>query len=279
MQISKPEKIIFPEAGITKAEVFEYYELVGERILKFIGNRPVSLVRSPGGLKDGIFYQRHPSESFPEYIERVKLDAKSGSGLYILIDSMEDIYYLLNIGVIEFHVWGASADSIEKPLEIVLDLDPDPDLEWDKIADLAKKMHEDLAMQNLKSFIKTTGGKGVHIHIPLSGENTWDEVKNFAKSIAEKYASESPEFYIAEVSKEKRKGKIFIDYLRNYKSATNVAPYSLRARTIAPVATPINWDEVSEIRPDRYNIRNIAKRLSHLKNDPWEEYFETCQSV
>jgi bifunctional non-homologous end joining protein LigD len=191
----------------------------------------------------------------------------------LVIDSLAGLIALVQIGVLEIHTWGSREGHIEQPDRLTFDLDPDPSLAWKTLHQAANDVRDRLLRVGLGAFVKTTGGKGLHIVVPVTPKLAWDEVKAFAKSFAQSMAADAPSLYVATMSKTKRAGKIFIDYLRNSRWATAVCAYSTRARTGAPVSLPLRWDELtSDLRADHFNIRNVPQRLARLRQDPWDDY-------
>lgn len=278
--LSNPDRVLYHQQGTTKIELARYYEAVADWILPFLTHRPLTLVRCPRGHQKGCFYQRHMSESPPEAVEMIRIQEKKGEEPYIYIKDLTGLIGLVQLGALEFHPWGCRIDRIERPDQIIFDLDPSPEVSWDGVVEAARTVGDRLAGLGLQSFIKTSGGKGLHVIVPLTRRFDWDEVKNFAQAIAKTIAREDPDRYVATMSKEKRKGKVFIDYLRNSRSATSVAAYSTRSRVGATVSTPIRWDELTpSLKPDGYSIENLPQRLSSLKGDPWEGFWDVRQSI
>jgi bifunctional non-homologous end joining protein LigD len=199
---------------------------------------------------------------------------------YVAVDDIAGVVALVQMGVLEIHPWPAREDQLERPDQIVFDLDPGEGAEWKAVVDGAKEVRNRLESAGLTSFLRTSGGKGLHVVVPLARRNSWDELKLFAKAVADTMTRETPERYIATMSKVKRRGKVFVDYLRNQRGATAIASYSTRARAGAPVATPLAWDELTaRIKPDTYSIRNLPKRLNKLTDDPWNDFFSPRQSI
>jgi bifunctional non-homologous end joining protein LigD len=270
--LTHPGRVLYPEQGITKRELAEFYEDIADWILPHVSGRPLTLVRCPEGYGK-CFYQKHIAESPPAPLRRIAIRERNSSGMYVMIDSLAGIISLVQMGVLEIHTWGSRADRLEQPDRLTFDLDPDAGLPWPRVIDAARELRRRLADLGLSGFPKTTGGKGLHVVVPLTPRGNWDEVKEFCRSVAESIARDAPDRYLATMSKAKRKGKIFIDYLRNGRGATAVAAYSTRARFGAPVSVPIRWEELaSGIRPDHFTVRNLRDRLSRLRNDPWADY-------
>lgn len=273
IKITHPERIIDPQSGAKKAELAAFYQQISPWILPHLKQRPVSLVRLPNGLEGEQFFQKHAAHlSIPKIVH---LDKKLDPGHAPLmeIDNLSALIGAVQMGTIEFHTWGATSNNIEKPDHIVLDLDPDPALPWKYMQDATRLTQAVLDELGLDSYLKTSGGKGIHIIIPLARKADWDEVKEFSKSITEFMARQIPERFVAKMGPKNRIGKIFIDYLRNQRGASTVAAYSVRARPGLPVSVPITREELQDIRSAaQWDIFNLEERLTSLKEDPWEGY-------
>lgn len=280
IRLSNADRVVYPEQGITKQALAEYYERVADYVLPHVTGRPMMVVRCPKGRHGKCFYQKHTNEAFPEPIRGIDVVEKDGTATYIAIDDLPGLIALVQFGALELHPWGSHEKKIEQPDQITVDLDPAADVPWDALVEAARLLHDRLEEIGLRSFVKTTGGKGLHVVAPIRPYANWDEIKAFTKAIAEGVVRENPKRYIATMSKAKRKGKIFVDYLRNGRGATAVAPYSTRARQGAPIATPLRWDELTpDMTPDKYNVDNMPQRLNALKEDPWTDFFKVKQSV
>ena len=243
--ISNPDRVIFPESGQTKGELAAYYAQVAPLMLPFAGQRPISLVRCPQGRGKKCFFQKHDSGTFGEYVHHVPIPEKDGgSEDYLYVENAEGLLQCVQMGTIEFHGWGARADAVERPDRLIIDLDPDEGLSFTDVKSAAKDIRDRLADLGLATYAMLSGGKGVHVIAPLTPGHDWEVHKDFARRFAEALALAEPERFVATMSKAKRKGKIFIDWLRNQRGATAVVPYSARARAGAPVAVPIAWDEL-----------------------------------
>ncbi len=279
--LTHADKVMYPDAGITKADIAKYYESVESRILPFLEGRPVSLVRSPEGIGEFKFYQKHPGEFFPDYIERINITEKSQNrGVYITIDELRDLLFLTNLGVLEYHTWGARVENLNTPDVMIYDLDPSEGSTWKQVMLAARMVKRELDDLSLKSFLKTSGQVGLHILVPLTGNDNWEEVKDFSREISRKLVEEFPEDFTLEMLKKERKGKVFLDFLRNSRGSTNIAAYSTRAFPGASVSTPISWDELnSELSPSKYTIQNLQRRFSQIENDPWEDFREIEQKL
>jgi len=278
--LSNPDRILYPEQGVTKLQLARFYERIADWVLPYVTQRPLTLVRCPQGHRKDCFYQKHLEEALPETLRGVEIEEKEGKGIYIILDDLPGLISLVQLGVLEIHPWGARDSDIERPDMMVFDLDPGPDVEWAAVITGARLLHERLDELGLQNFLKTTGGKGLHVVVPLTRRDGWDEVKAFSKAVVEDIVNVEPKKYVATMSKAKRKGKIFVDYVRNSRGATSVAAYSTRAKPHAPVSTPIAWDELSpDLRSDTFTIDNLPNRLDRLKKDPWRDFSTTRQSI
>jgi bifunctional non-homologous end joining protein LigD len=277
--LTNPDKVLYPELGITKRELLEYYELVAERMLPHVAGRPLTLVRCPEGRTGQCFFQKHPGRGTPEGLRAVPIREKDGKAPYTVIDDAQGLFGLVQLGALEIHTWGAHEGDPERPDLLVLDLDPDPELDFEHVVRCAERLREVFESAKLESFVKSTGGKGLHVCVPFEPELNWTELKTFTKHIAEAFAARYPKEYLATVSKAKRTGKIFIDYLRNARGATFIAPYSTRARENAPVAVPLEWDELSKFKPGNFTLRTLSKRLAKQRVDPFQRMAKIRQRL
>jgi len=280
VSLTHADRLLYPEQEITKERLAEFYEGIADWILPHLQGRPLSLLRCPQGRAGTCFYQKHPGAGVPAALRRVKIREQSGTGEYVIVEDVAGLVSLVQIGVLEIHPWGARIDNIEKPDRLTFDLDPAPDVPWSRVVAGAREIRDMLQKYELQSFVKTTGGKGLHIVVPLERRCTWPELKEFARSLAEQVRSQAPDAYTTNMSKRARSGRIFIDWLRNDRGATAIAAYSTRAREGAPVATPLRWQETGpKLLSDHYDIENLPKRLQRLKADPWQGFFELRQRL
>ena len=278
--LSNATKMLYPEASITKRDLACYYDTVAEWILPHLENRPLTLVRCPNGWNKQCFYQKNADESVDAAIGRVTVETSEGPACYMMANSLSALVALVQMGALEIHPWGSTSPELERPDRIIFDFDPDDDLEWMQVVEAVRLMKTLLEEIGLEGFLKTTGGKGLHVVVPIRPTLPWEEAKGFSKAVAELLARTFPDRYTDKITKSRRRGKIFIDYLRNASGATAIAPYAVRAREHAPVATPIGWDELAkEVRYDHFNVRNIPARLKRLKTDPWAGFFDLRQAV
>jgi bifunctional non-homologous end joining protein LigD len=273
VRLTSPGKVMYPDQGITKLELATYYFRIAQWMLPHVANRPLVLVRCPEGHDKECFYQKHPGIGTPKNLRQIDVREKTKMEKYLVVDDAAGLISLAQIGALEIHAWGSRADDIERPDRLIFDLDPDPTVKWARVIESARQVRQFLADIGLQSFVKTTGGKGLHLVVPIQRRHDWDEAKQFCKNVAEVIVRGDPGRYTSNMSKAARTGKIFIDYLRNARGATSIAPYSTRARSGAPVSTPLSWDQLSTaIRPDQFNIRNLPKRLASLRRDPWDGF-------
>jgi bifunctional non-homologous end joining protein LigD len=281
VKISHPDRVVWPRLGIKKIDLARYVEEVGDWLLPHVRNRPLSLVRCPDGAEGECFYQRHLTmAASPGSLQTVKR-SRSSKGAYIYAAALEAVVSAVQNGAIEFHTWGASVPDIAHPDRITMDLDPDEDLPWKTLVEGTLLTKALLDALGLKSFLKTTGGKGLHVVAPIKPELGWDEVKAFTQRIAETLVKARPELFTAKIAKARRPNKIFADYLRNAETASAVAAYSPRARPGAGVSVPLSWDELDpkeDIR-GKFNALNVPRRLAGLRKDPWADYWETRQAI
>jgi bifunctional non-homologous end joining protein LigD len=282
VRLTHPDRVLYPDQGLTKVDLARYYATVADLMLPLLARRPLTLVRCPQGRQAACFYQKHTDEAFPKTVRRVRIEEKAGQVReYAYVTSLAGVLALVNIGTLELHTWGAHADRIERPDRLVFDLDPDPEVAWGAVCETALHVRDRLAALGLQGFAKTTGGKGLHVVVPLLRRADWEQTSGFARAFAETIEAEAPDRYTTDVSKAKRKGRILIDYLRNTRGATAVEAYSTRARPGAPVATPVRWDEIGpSLRPNRYDVANFGKRLRELAGaDPWSGYQEARRAL
>lgn len=263
-RISHPGRVVYPGSKLTKGDVARHFDRVAERMLETAEDHPVSLLRCPEGIEGECFFQRHAGKGFPEALGRVEIEEKDGKAEeYMYLSGKGAIMGAVQMGTMEFHLWGAARDRLDRPDRVVFDLDPDEGLGFDKVKAAAEEMHGLLDDIGLPAVPMVTGGKGVHVIVPLRRVAGWNTVKTFAQTLSTALAERHPDRYTATMSKQKRKGRIFLDWLRNEKSSTAIAPYSLRARPGAPVAVPVDWDELAELEaPNGFAPSDMEDRLS-----------------
>jgi bifunctional non-homologous end joining protein LigD len=281
VRLTHPDKILDKESGLSKQVLADYYWAIADRILPHIADRPLSLVRCPEGSGSPCFYQKHVNAMLPKDIGTVMVtDKKSGKPEpYITLDSPQTLASLAQLGVLEIHPWGAKNDNLEHPDRIVIDLDPDESLPWTVLAEAATNVRTRLKKLGLETFLKTTGGKGLHIVAPIDPTQDWDTVKNFARNIALSMEKTAPNLFLSKMTKAARVGKIYVDYLRNERGSTAVAAYSPRARAGAPVSMPLGWKELTAAERPKFHVSNYADWQSRLKKDPWKSILTTHQEL
>lgn len=281
VRLTNPGRILYPEQGVTKADLARYYEQISDYILPHVTHRPLSLVRCPRGRGGDCFYQKHFPESLPDFVRGIQIKEKKGAETYIVIDDVRGLISLTQIGVLEIHLWNAREDRIERPDLMIMDIDPAPGVGLATVKKDTRLLHDFLNDIGLRNFLKTSGGKGFHVVVPLVRRSDWKELKAFAGAIARQMTLAYPDRFIDTMSKKKREGKIFIDYFRNTRGATSIAPYSTRARPGAPVSAPITWEELTETAPDAYRVENIDSRINtmNMREDPWKDFYDSAQSI
>ena len=272
VKLTHPDRVYWPDAGVTKEGLAHYYAEVWRHMAPFIVGRPLALVRCPQGISGQCFFQKHAWQGLSRSIQLAR-DPKDPKEALLAINDLDGLIGLVQAAVLEIHPWGASLPNLEQPDMIIMDLDPGEAVSWPEVIAAALEVRERLAAVGLASFVKTSGGKGLHVVAPLQPKAAWPAVKAFAKSIADAMAADSPERFVATITKSKRRGKILVDYLRNGRGATAVAPYSTRARAGAPVSMPLAWEELGPgVGPAYFTVDNTPTRLAHLKTDPWADF-------
>jgi bifunctional non-homologous end joining protein LigD len=278
--VSHPDRVIDPKSGLTKLDVARFYERIAPAMLPHLKDRPVALVRLPDGLGGEQFFQKHMGKG--QIPEARRLDPKLDPGHppLVVLETATALVGAAQMGVIELHTWNAVAKAIERPDRIVFDLDPDPDLPWARVLEATELTRTLLQELGLKCFAKTSGGRGLHVVVPLRRTHEWEEAKAFSRAVSEHLATTFPDRFSAKMGARNRVGRVFVDYLRNNRGSTTVAAYSLRARPGLPVSVPIAWDELVELRASsQWTLRNVHERLDDLKDDPWKEYEKSRQSL
>ena len=279
VRFSSPDRVVWPDVGVTKLELAEHYVRVAPLLLPHLAIRPVTMIRCPDTYEKCFFQKHIDRAAHYDGVTPVWLKEDEGRGLYATVDGVKGLIALVQLGVVEFHTPGVRSDKLTHPDRFILDLDPDPSVKWPDIAEAARALRGILQELGLKGFVKTTGGKGLHVIAPIRRTRTVEEVRAFTQAVAGLFERAAPQRYTTNVSKSKRTGRILIDYMRNGPGATAVEVFSARARPGAPVAVPISWEELDQVRGHSFTIRNLKKRLGSLKRDPWAEFFESRQSI
>jgi bifunctional non-homologous end joining protein LigD len=269
--ITHPERVVYPDDGITKQDVADYYKAVMPWILPPIADRPMPMLRCPGGIGEPCFFQKHMINGL-HHVGSAKLKEESGGqAVYLYPKDADGLLELVQFGAIEFHPWGSHVKTPDSADRVIFDLDPGDGVAWARVVAAARMIRDFLKQIGLTSFVRTTGGKGLHVVVPLAPAADWDTVRTFARGFAEAMAEAHPAEFVATAAKKVRSGKIYLDYLRNGRGATAVASYSLRARKGAPVAVPLRWEDLGKLTSGAdFTIHSVPKRLARLKKDPWE---------
>jgi bifunctional non-homologous end joining protein LigD len=280
VKITSPTRIVYKAAKITKGQVADYYRAIAPWLLPELARRPLSLLRCPGGIDASCFFQKHYLDSLGKSVKAIPLRQKSGTEDYIYVDDVQGVLALVQMNTLEFHPWGSQVGAPEQPDRMVFDLDPADDVDWKRVVIAAKDVRDRLAEAGLQSFVRVTGGKGLHVVAPIKPGPSWDELKDFCGTFAQAMAAHRPEIYVATMSKAKRTNKIFIDWLRNSRGSTSVTSWSLRARPGAPVAVPLRWEELDGVRASNsFDIAKALRRAESLDADPWAEIYRVQQRL
>ncbi|WP_088225446.1 DNA ligase D [Desulfosporosinus sp. FKB] len=277
IKISNPDKVIFADSEITKGDVIRYYSQVAERMLPYVSRRILSIVCCPKGISQTCFYKKHPGPGSKGIVTIPVVTSDGETEDYFYIKDTSGLIAEAQMGTLEFHTWGSSVDNLEKPDVMVFDLDPDEGMDLSRVRQGVRDMKTILAELSLNSYLKTSGGKGYHVVVPLKPVVAWDTFHDFAKRVAQVMEQKWPDRYTSNVRKAKRANKIFIDWIRNGRGATSIAPYSLRARTGAGVSMPIAWDELDTVAPNGVNMTEALRRIEG--NDPWQDFFRNNQRL
>jgi bifunctional non-homologous end joining protein LigD len=280
VKLTHPDRVLWQGQGLTKLGLAEYYAEVADLILPYIAKRPLALVRCPNGSDGDCFYQKHSFAGLTDAVEIARVADKDGDEETIIIHDLRGLINLVQASVLEIHPWGARIEDVDHPDILIFDLDPGDGVAWSAVIEGAKEIRQRLKDTGIESYVKTTGGKGLHVVSPLKPGPDWEALKAFAHGIALGMESDTPAKYISTMAKKARGGKIFVDYLRNGRGATAVSAYSTRARPGAPISTPVRWNELGpELTSARFNIENIGRRLAALKSTPWQDFFSSPQPI
>ncbi len=285
--ISHPDRVLFPEARATKLDLARYYERIADWIVPHVVDRPLTLVHCPHGVPAGgarkgtdCVFMKHAKAWGPSALRRVRIPEKTKIGEYLIADSAAAVVALAQMDVLEVHTWNSRFADIERPDRIVIDLDPGGEIGWRDVVAAARLVRELLGVLDLVSFVKTTGGRGLHVVVPMTPHADWNQCLEFARTFALSLVRQRPDLFTEQFGKAGRQDKILVDYLRNNRTNTSIAAYSTRAKPAAPVSVPLTWPELSAARtPDRFTIRTVPDRLARLRADPWKEYWRTKQRI
>ena len=281
VRLTHPDRVLYRDQAITKLGLARYYEAVADWMVPHVADRPLSLVRCPEGDRGACFYQKHAAPGVPKPVKRARIRERGGrTASYLYVDDLPGLVALAQIGVLEVHPWGTRVQRLERPDRLVLDLDPAPGLPWPRVVEAAEEARALLGELGLVSFAKTTGGKGLHVVVPLRPEADWDALRALGEGVGAEMTRRAPDRYTINPLKTARRGRIFIDYLRNVRGATAVAAYSPRANRGAPVSTPLAWAELSaNTDAAAFTVETVPKRLVTLGKDPWADFFSVDQVV
>lgn len=277
VKLSKPTKVLFPKDDFTKKDLADYYLAVAPSILEHMQGRPAMMQRAPEGVHGEVWYQKETPAYFPAWISRTTVKKRGGTNTLVIVDDAATLLYLANQASITLHTWLSKADQITYPDQMIFDLDP-PQGRFDLARASARKLHALLEQLSLPSYLKTTGGKGLHVLVPLDRSEDFEEVRSFAESVAELLVARDHSHLTTEFTKSKRRGRLLVDVARNAYAQTAVAAYSVRVADGAPVSTPIEWRELSRVKPQSFTIRSVPKRLAR-KADPWRSLSRHATSL
>lgn len=267
VETSSLDKVLFPKDGITKGELVDYYRRIADVMVPHMEERPISMRRFPNGIGESGFFQQEAPEYFPEWIDRVTVEKQGGEIVHAICNDAATLVYLANQNTITPHVWLSRIDKLRRPDQIVFDLDP-PGGDFAKVRRAARHVKAIMEEEGLTAFLMTTGSKGVHVRAPIRRDHDFDDVRAYARRLADALAERHPKELTTEQRKEKRQGRIYLDIMRIAYAQTAVTPYAVRAREGAPIATPLEWDELGSATPQKYTVRNIFRRMGQ-KDDPW----------
>jgi DNA ligase D len=276
--ISHPDRLIYPDLGISKVQLARYYEDIADWIVPHVAGRPLTLVHCPAGVAGPCRYLKHAKAWGPGALRRVKIQEKTKVGEYLVADSLEAVVSLAQMGIVEVHTWNSTADDIEHPDRIVWDLDPGPAVSWKQTVEAAGLVRDVLKTLGLRAWVKTTGGRGLHVVVPLKPQRTVAESLQFSRAVSETLVRADPRLYTIAFAKRGRERKILIDYLRNNRTNTSICAFSPRARAGAPVSMPIDWRDL-DTGPERWTLPTVRQYLKRRRADPWAHYWRTRQEI
>jgi bifunctional non-homologous end joining protein LigD len=280
VEISHPDRILYPDLKLTKIDIARYYESIKEWIVPHVAGRPLTLVRCPEGIGGECFFMKHSKVWAPKALRRVRIKEKTKLGEYLIADDISGIVSLAQMDVLEIHTWNSVFEDVERPNRLVFDLDPGHEVDWPAVVRGARMVRDALTALKLESFVKTTGGRGLHVVVPLTPHADWTQCLDFSRALSERFEQAQPELYTTAFAKAGRSRKILIDYLRNNRTNTSIAAYSTRAREGAPVSVPLTWEELRvSLDPRSLTVLTLPKRLARLKTDPWAGYWKCRQRL
>jgi len=278
VRISHPDRLIYPGLGIAKIQLARYYEEIAKWIVPHVAGRPLTLVHCPAGLAAPCIYVKHAKAWGPSALRRVKIQEKTKVGEYLVADSIEAVVSLVQMGIVEIHTWNSTTEDIERPNRIVWDLDPGPEVTWKQVAKAAGLVRAMLETLGLTSWVKTTGGRGLHVVVPIKPARGVAECLEFSRDVSEAIARTDPQLYTTTFAKAGRERKILIDYLRNNRTNTSICAFSPRARAGATVSMPLAWSDLNP-SPERWTLTSVPRHLKRLRADPWAKYWNAAQEL
>jgi bifunctional non-homologous end joining protein LigD len=276
--ISHPDRLIYPDLGVSKIDLARYYEAIAKWVLPHVARRPLTLVHCPAGIAGPCLFMKHAKQWGPSALRRVRIQEKTKVGEYLVADSIEAVVALVQMGIVEIHTWNSTTDDLEHPNRIIWDLDPGPDVTWTQVVAAGRLVREVLKTLGLMSWVKTTGGRGLHVVVPITPARDWTDCLAYAREVGEAIVRSNPGLYTTTFAKRGRERKILIDYLRNNRTNTAICAYSLRARKGAPISTPVDWGELNA-GPERWTFKTVPRRLRRLQTDPWAGYWNASQRL
>jgi len=278
VRISHPDRVIYPDLGMSKIDFARYFDKVADWIVPHVAGRPLTLLHCPAGIAAGCHFPKHVKAWGPSALRRVRIQEKTKIGEYLVADTIEAVVSLAQMGIIEIHTWNSIVGDVERPNRIVWDLDPGPDVSWSRVVKAAELVRDVLATMKLRSWVKTTGGRGLHVVVPLKPKRNVAECLDFSRAVSEAIVRSDPRTYTTEFAKSGRERKILIDYLRNNRTNTSVCAFSPRARLGAGVSVPLGWDELDK-PPHRFTVLTVPRRVRRLRVDPWQDYWSDAQVI
>jgi bifunctional non-homologous end joining protein LigD len=280
VRISHPERVVFPDAGFTKLDLARFYETIADAALPHLVGRPLTLLRCPDGAGPSCVYMRHGRVWTWPALRRVSIPEKHKIGEYLVVEDLAGLVSLVQMDILEIHTWNSVADDVERPNRIVIDLDPGPEVRWSAVVAGARRVRAVLQALELVPFVKTTGGNGLHVVVPLRPVHDWSACLAFARAVAEVLVRDDPATFTTSLPKADRADKILLDYLRNNRTNTSVAAFSTRASGRGPLSVPITWEELQTIgSSNRYDVRNVRGRIARLRRDPWRDYDDSAREI
>jgi bifunctional non-homologous end joining protein LigD len=278
--ISHPDRVVYPSPRLTKLDIARYYDAMQEWIVPHVRGRPLTVVRCPEGIAGACFFMKHSQVWAPAGLRRVRIQEKTKVGEYLIADNIEGVVGLAQMGVLEIHTWNSTFDTLECPNRIVFDLDPGRDVGWPRVIAAARLFRRLLESLDLESWVKTTGGRGLHVVVPLAPRADWSECLEFSRALSKRVVATHPAEYTTDFGKAGRENKILLDYLRNNRTNTSIAAYSTRARPGAPISMPVGWEELRPgLKPESLSVESVPTRMRRRPADPWQSYWVCRQRL